>query len=211
MNNNLSSSDELKAIRKLMEESTRFLSLSGFSGIFAGIFAIAGALVAWFFILGRENILYDEYFRNLSANESSILRLQLVIVAGAVLLLSVISAFWFSAAKAKKSGKKMWTPASERLLVNLAVPLVAGGIFILILLFRNNMQMIVPGMLIFYGLALVSAGKFTYTEVFYLGILQITTGLLAALFTGHGLLFWIIGFGMLHILYGLFMLRKYDA
>jgi hypothetical protein len=211
MNNNLSSSDELKAIRKLMEESTRFLSLSGFSGIFAGIFAIAGALVAWFFILGRENILYDEYFRNLSASESSLLRLQLVIVAGAVLVLSVISAFWFSAAKARKSGKKMWTPASERLLVNLAVPLVAGGIFILILLLRNNMQMIVPGMLIFYGLALVSAGKFTYTEVFYLGILQITTGLIAALFTGYGLLFWIIGFGMLHIMYGLFMLRKYDA
>ena len=211
MNNNLSTSDELKAIRKLMEESTRFLSLSGFSGIFAGVFAIAGALVAWFFILDRGNILYDEYFRSLSGKESSLLRLQLAVDAGAVLILSVISAFWFSSVKAKKSGKRMWTPVSERLLVNMAIPLVAGGLFILILLFRNNVQMIVPGMLVFYGLALVSAGKFTYSEVFYLGLLQIVTGLFAALFTGYGLLFWIIGFGILHILYGLFMLRKYEA
>jgi predicted lysophospholipase L1 biosynthesis ABC-type transport system permease subunit len=51
MDKNITSADELKTIRKIMEESTRFLSLSGLSGIFAGFFAIAGAMVAWFIIL----------------------------------------------------------------------------------------------------------------------------------------------------------------
>jgi len=66
-------------------------------------------------------------------------------------------------------------------------------------------------LLIFYGLALVDAGKFTYGEVFYLGILEIITGLVSAFFPSLGLFFWIFGFGVLHVIYGLVMYRKYEA
>ena len=211
MNDHNSSADELKAIRKLMEESTRFLSLSGLSGIFAGTFAIAGALFAWIFILGRRDILYDEYFRNLPVSEISALRVQLIADALIVLLLSILSSIWFSLRKARKSGMKILTPVSKRLLVNMSIPLFAGGLFILVLLFNNNIQLIIPAMLVFYGLALVNAGKFTYDEVFYLGILEIITGLVATLLPGYGILFWVAGFGLLHIVYGLFMYRKYEA
>lgn len=91
------------------------------------------------------------------------------------------------------------------------IPLVTGGIFIVVLLLQNHIQLIVPGLLIFYGLALVNAGKFTLDEVFYLGILEITTGLVSAFFSGWGIIFWIIGFGILHIIYGVVMYRKYEA
>lgn len=211
MENNLSSADELKTIRKIMEESSRFLSLSGLSGVFAGIFAITGALVAWFLILSNGSIHYDEYFRSLSPKETSILRLQLIADASVVLILSILFALFFSARKARKAGKNLWTPVTKRLLVNFTIPLATGGLFIIILFFQNHIQLIAPGMLIFYGLALINAGKFTYGEVFYLGLLEIITGLAAAVFPMLGIFFWTFGFGILHIVYGLFMYRKYES
>jgi hypothetical protein len=211
MNKNITSADDLKTIRKIMEESTRFLSLSGLSGIFAGIFAIAGALVAWFIILQNGIIKYDELFRSLLLKETFTLRWQLISDAVIVLLLSVLFTLWFSRRKARLAGNALWTPVLQRLMVNMMVPLVTGGLFIIILLVQNHIQLIVPGMLIFYGLALVNAGKFTYGEIFYLGLLEIITGLVSALFPGLGIYFWTFGFGFLHIVYGLFMYRKYEA
>ena len=211
MENNSKSIEDIRTIRRIMEESSRFLSLSGLSGVFAGAFAIAGALVAYFLILKSGSIHYDEYFRSLSVKETTTIRWQLMADAVIVLSLAILSALSLSLRKAKRSGKNFWTPVSKRLLINLLIPLITGGIFIIILLFQNHIQLIVPGMLIFYGLALVSAGKFTYNEIFYLGILEIITGLVSAVFPDRGLLFWILGFGILHIIYGLVMYRKYES
>jgi hypothetical protein len=203
--------EDIKAIRKLMEESSRFLSLSGLSGVFAGVTAIAGALFAYFFILDNGNINYEDYLRTLSVEETMVLRWQLMADAAIVLVLSVLFAFYFSIKKAKRDGKNFLSPISKRLLINLLIPLAAGGVFIIVLLLQNNIQLVVPGFLIFYGLALVNAGKFTFGEIYYLGILEIITGLVAAFIPGWGLVFWIFGFGILHIIYGLSMYRKYEA
>lgn len=211
MENNPSSAEDLKTIRKIMEESTRFLSLSGLSGVFLGLFAIAGALISRFLLFSNGNISLDDYFNNLPGQETEAIRLKMVIIAVSVLLLSLVTATGFSVRKAQRSGVSLWTPVSKRLYASLFLPLVAGGLFALILLFQNNIQLIIPVFLIFYGLALISAGKFTYGEIFYLGILEIITGLVAALFPSQGLIFWIVGFGILHIVYGLFMYRKYEA
>jgi hypothetical protein len=211
MKSDTKSIEDIKAIRKIMEESSRFLSLSGLSGIFAGITAICGALAAYFFILDYGSIHYDEYFRSLSAKETLVLRWQLIADAALVLVLSVLFALYFSIKKAKRDGKNFWTPISRRLLINLLIPLATGGVFIIVLMLQNHIQLIVPGFLIFYGLALVNAGKFTFSEVFYLGILEIITGLVSAFFPGWGLIFWIFGFGLLHIIYGLTMFRKYEV
>jgi len=211
MENNSKSIEDIRTIRKIMEESSRFLSLSGLSGIFAGIFAIAGALIAYFFILKNGTIKYDEYFRSLSEKETIVLRWQLLTDALFVLAFSVMVSYYFSARKAKREGKVFWTSVSKRLFINLLIPLITGGIFTFILLIQNNIQLIVPCFLIFYGLSLVNAGKFTYGEVFYLGILEIITGLASAIFPNLGLVFWIFGFGILHIIYGVVMYRKYEA
>jgi hypothetical protein len=211
MKNDTKSIEDIKTIRKYMEESSRFLSLSGLSGIFAGLTAIAGALVAYFFILGNGSINYEGYAAGLSAVETFIIKWKLMADAALVLVLSVLFAFYFSIKKAKRDGKSFWTPVSKRLLINLLIPLITGGTFILVLLIQNHIQLIVPCFLIFYGLALVNAGKFTFGEIFYLGILEIITGLSSAFIPGRGLLFWIIGFGVLHIIYGLAMYRKYEA
>ena len=211
MEKNPTSADDLKTIRKMMEESTKFLSLSGFSGIIAGIFAIAGAITAHFLIFEKRGIEFIDYVDGVSGNAQSNVTFQLLIYAVGVLVLSLLTAFYLSSVKAKQSGKSLWTPVSKRLIINLLIPLVTGGIFVLILLFQNQFQLVIPGLLIFYGLALVNAGKFTYGEIFYLGILEIIIGLLSAFLPSLGLLFWICGFGILHIVYGIFMYRKYEV
>lgn len=211
MEKNISSAEELKTIRKIMEESTKFLSLSGLSGVFPGLFATAGAFIAWFLILDRGEISYDDYFSILPRKETAIIRWKMMIDAVSVLLLSVTTAFYFSYRKAKRSGIHFWTAVSKRFLLNFFIPLVAGGIFASILLIQNYVQLIIPVFLIFYGLALINAGKFTYSEIFYLGILEIITGLVSVFFPAAGLLFWTFGFGILHITYGLFMYRKYEG
>jgi hypothetical protein len=211
MKSDSKSIEDIKAIRKIMEESSRFLSLSGLSGVFAGVTAIVGALVAYFYILKNGTIHYDEYFRGLTEKETLSVRWQLLADAAMVLVLSILFSVYFSIKKAKRDGTKFWTPVSRRLLISLLIPLVTGGVFIIVLLSQNNIQLIVPCFLIFYGLALVNAGKFTTNEIFYLGILEIGTGLVSAFVPGWGLVFWIFGFGLLHIIYGLAMYRKYEA
>jgi len=210
MKNDTKFIEDLKAIRKIMEESSRFLSLSGFSGISAGLTAIAGALVAYFFILDNGSIHFEEYLSNLSDKETFSIRWQLMADAAIVLVISVLLSLYFSLKKAKREGKNFLTLTSKRLLINLLIPLVTGGVFIIVLLFQNNIQLIVPCFLIFYGLALVNAGKFTFEEIFYLGLFEIITGLVAAFIPDLSLIFWIIGFGILHIIYGLTMYRKYE-
>ena len=119
--------------------------------------------------------------------------------------------FIFHTERPVDKGQKIWTPVSKRLLLSLFIPLIAGAFFIMIFYLENQWQLIVPAMLIFYGLALISAGKFTYSEVFYLGLAELLTGFSAAIFQGSAIFFWILGFGFLHIAYGLIMYRKYEG
>ena len=210
MEKNSTSADELKAIRKYMEESTRFLSLSGFSGLFPGLFALAGALVVHFLIIDEGDLSYNDFFRNLTSVESATVSWQIAATALSVLLISLLAAFYFSYRNARMAGKSFWTPVSKRMLFHLSIPLISGGLFTTILAVQEHNQLIVPSLLVFYGLALINAWKFTYNEILYLGILEILTGLFCALFPGMWMICWITGFGILHICYGLFMYFKYE-
>ena len=188
MKNEPNTYEDIKAIRKLMEESTRFLSLSGLSGVIAGTAALAGALLAWLFI--------DDTW-------------SLAGVAAVVLVISLTFAYFLSIKKAKRDKKHFWTPVSRKMLLNLFIPLATGGALAIIFLIKGNFQLVVPVFLIFYGLALINASKFTLGEIFYLGLLEIATGLLVTLFPDLWLLGWSVGFGVLHIVYGLLMYGKY--
>ena len=210
MENKTDYSEDLKAIKKIMEESSRFLSLSGLSGLFAGFLAIVGGCIVQFGILKNKTLFTTDSLSDLPGSEISTLKVQLLAVALLVLLFALSGAFYFSFRKAQLKGQKIWTPVSKRLLLNLCIPLMAGAFFILVLYSASQWFLIVPAMLIFYGLALISAGKFTYSEVFYLGLVELLTGFLSAIFQEFTILFWILGFGFLHIAYGLFMYRKYE-
>ncbi|MEA1887311.1 MAG: hypothetical protein U9N72_08890 [Bacteroidota bacterium] len=196
MNTN-SHSDDLKAIRKIMEESSRFLSLSGLSGIFAGIFAICGSVIAVIVIQKSQ------------AAEINRPELILLLDALIVLFAALGIAVGLSLRKASLRDLKIWTTTTKRMLLNLLIPLITGAVMILAFYLEGNYEYIIPSMLVFYGLALVSAGKFTFGEIQYLGIFEVLTGIFALFFPGLGLVLWAFGFGILHTLYGLIMHIKY--
>jgi len=193
--------EDLKAIREMMEKSSKFLSLSGLSGVLAGITAIAGAAFAYFYLL------QDTAQLQLSRSQQTFI---LLADAGLVLFISISFGIYFSWKKAKKSNQKLFNKVMLKTLYNLSIPLLVGGIFSLIFLFRGEVEMIASILLIFYGLALVNASKYTFDEIHYLGITEIILGIAAALFLHNGIIFWTIGFGLCHIIYGSIMYKKYD-
>lgn len=191
---------ELKDIRNIMERSSRFLSLSGLSGILIGIYAIIGAFMAYQIVY----IQFPSHYRQEYVNEVLI---QLFVIGATVLLLSLLTIFILTIKKARKEKKAIWGPGSKLLLLNLLIPLVTGAILITTLLFRGYYGVISPAFLIFYGLALVNAAKYTRPEILGLGIVEILLGLIAAIFPGYGLYLWAVGFGVVHIIYGALYLR----
>lgn len=193
--------EDIKAIREMMEKSSKFLSLSGMSGVFAGFTAIAGAAFAWFYLL------QDPAMTNFNKTQEILILLADALI---VLFLSVGAAVYFSRRKARLQNQKLNTKLILKTLYHLGLPLVAGGIFSLVFLLRGDIAMVASSTLLFYGLALVNVSKFTFPEIHYLGITEIILGLLAAVFLYNGVLFWTLGFGVCHILYGLIMYRKYD-
>ena len=202
--------EDLKHIRNLMERSSKFLTLSGFSGIAAGVIALVGAAIAWFGIFQQGAVKYDEYMRALGGGSTMSIRLQMAVLAALVLICAVGAAWYFSFRKAKRVGTRLWTSTARRTLYHFLIPLCAGGIFCIALVMHNNIDLLAAAMLIFYGLALVNSAKFTVDEVHYLGLSEIILGIFAGFFLNYGLVFWAIGFGVLHIFYGIRMYNKYD-
>lgn len=208
MSNTDTSLDALQDIRRMMQRSNRFLSLSGFSGIAAGFWGLAGAVIAQHWI--GQYFLSDAY-RGFEGAGFQPLKWRLVLLAGGVLAAAVLSAYFFTWRRASKSGMPLWDRATRLMVGSMLVPLVSGGLLICILLLQTDeWRLIVPLSLIFYGLALVSCSKYTLSDIRYLGLCQIILGLISTQFAGYGLYFWAAGFGVLHILYGTIMWWKYE-
>lgn len=193
----------------MMERSSRFISLSGLSGVSAGVCALVGAYVAHTWIVDYFRRPYEQGDggeRYGYANDAP----KFVILAGAVLLAALVSSFYFTWRKAHKDNLPFWGPTSKKLIVNLAIPLATGGFFVAGLLYHAIWGFVAPACLIFYGLALVNASKYTLSDIRWLGIFEIILGLLNIYNQQYSLYFWAFGFGILHIIYGLVMWWKYD-
>lgn len=199
--------NDLAEIRSMMERSSRFISLSGLTGVMAGLYALIGAGVAWY-LLNREGVRLDDGLLRRAASES--LRFELLLVGLGVLVLALVTGLWLTIRKSRKTGQSIWDKTARLLFFSLLIPLATGGILCLIFMARGYVSVIAPLTLIFYGLALVNGSKYTLNDIRTLGLLQIGLGLLAAVFLGYGLLFWALGFGVLHIAYGFMMYRKYE-
>jgi hypothetical protein len=192
---------DISEIKNMMNKSSRFISLSGLSGILAGIYAIIGATIAYWLVTTSQRgylILDGEIFRIC------------VFILLMVALFSIVTAIILTTRKAKKNGVKIWDATSKRLVVNFLIPLVVGGLYILIILGQEKYGQTGGLMLIFYGLALVNASKYSIGDIRYLGYIEIVLGLLGALYPGYGFWFWVLGFGIMHIVYGTWMHFKYD-
>lgn len=196
--------ETLQDIRKMMERSSRFISLSGWSGISAGTCALIGAWVA------RQRI--SDYYNEYSAGTScpACLKNELITIAAAVFIAAFTSAIFFTWLKSRRDGVAIWGTTARRLLWNTLLPMVAGGVVIWRMMELRQYDLIASLSMVFYGLALVNGSKYTIGEVRYLGYCQIITGIIGLWLVRSGLYIWAFGFGVLHILYGIAMWWKYD-
>lgn len=193
---------DISEIKNLMNKSSRFISLSGLSGILAGIYALIGAAVTYYLV--------NSYSYGILTLDGWIFR-TVMLVLFLVAFFSVITGIFLTTRKAKKNNEKIWDTSSRRLIFNFLIPLVAGGLYILIILAQGKYGQTGGLMLIFYGLALVSASKYSIGKIKYLGFIEIILGLIATLYPGYGFYLWVIGFGVMHIIYGSIMHFKYDT
>jgi hypothetical protein len=199
---------EISDIKRIMERSSRFISLSGLSGIAAGLCALAGTYFA-------NNLISDYYLdynrdKGYTDKDFRMLIIKLLILAAIVLAVALILAFIFTWRRAKQNHLPVWDLTARKLMWNVLIPLVAGGLFILAMLQYSEWRFVAPACLIFYGLALVNGSKYTLTDIRYLGFMEIILGLVNTQYIGYGLYFWAAGFGVLHIVYGIIMWWKYE-
>lgn len=203
--------NQLQEIRSMMERSSRFISLSGLSGVVAGSAALAGVYAAYRYFgqlkdfYAREDVIYQS-----SGMFAKDFLSFMIVDALLVMIVAIGFGILFTTRRAKKKGQPIWGPTSWRMMTSLAIPLVAGGLFCLILLLNGYLALILPCTLIFYGLGLVNASKYTLRDIHYLGLTEIVIGLIAAVYPRHGMILWAVGFGVMHIVYGSIMYFKYE-
>lgn len=213
MNETEKLSSDLHNIREMMERSSRFISLSGLSGIAAGICALIGAVFARG-VIEKNKYAIPDFKRSISETDTILygdfINSALLQIAVLTFIAAFLSAFIFTYRRSKRTNVPIWGTTARRLMINVSVPMIAGGIFLLALIQNGTYGFIAPGCLIFYGLGVLNASKYTLPETRYLGYSEIVLGLINLFFIGEGLYFWAAGFGLLHIAYGVFMWWKYE-
>lgn len=193
--------EDIKVIREMMEKSSKFLSFNGLSIVFAGLFAIAGAAFAHFFINGTLRIEYN------TTQQMVILLVDALIV----LALSTGAVTFFCWKKARTNNETLFNGTTRRAAYSILLPLLAGGIFSLVFLFRGEIHIVCAATLTFYGIGLVNTSKYTFPELNYLGIVEVALGLAALFLPTASLALWTIGFGLCHIITGVIMYFKYET
>lgn len=213
--------DTLQDIKQMMERSSRFISLSGLSGVAAGCCALVGAWLAYDVIHRNPSAFssarnsYNEYL-DLDSSGNNMISLsefmgsKLFLIAVFTFIAAFVFAFMFTYLRSRKNNIPIWGHTAKRLLINVSLPMAIGGIYLWKMIQAGIFGLIAPGCLIFYGLALINASKYTLREIRYLGIGQVLLGIINLWYIGYGLYFWAAGFGLLHIIYGTVMWWRYE-
>lgn len=200
--------DTLEDIKQLMHRSSRFISLSGWSGVAAGVCALVAAVYAGIQLecWRRGDCPFDQLIQNGGAS----LRFTLLMIALVTFVVAFTLAFFFTYVRSRKAGVPIWGFTARKVVFNVAVPMIVGGLFIWRMMEYGFFGMVAPACLIFYGLGLINASKFTLGEIRYLGYSQLLLGAINLWFPGYGLYFWAAGFGVMHIIYGIVMWNRYE-
>ena len=206
--------EELATIRNMMEKSSKFSNLSGLSIFYTGFLTILAASIIYFdvgFSYSDVEISYSQLINNEGSKENLDQKIRLLsLIASVILVLSLIILYITASRKTKKEGIKLFNSTFQRTAKSLIVPLISGGVFSFFLIHHQMYGLVAPATLIFYGLGLIAASRNSYDELEILGYVELILGILASYFMGAGLLFWVIGFGLGHVLFGGYLHFKYD-
>lgn len=197
--------ESIAHIREMMSKSSKFKSLSGAAGITAGLLTLVLATVfclqyeinPFAVELSNFNLLPSEHY------------LTALVYALTLLFCSIIAGIVLTKLNAVKNQEPLWGPASRNFIYNMVLPMVFSILFCLIL-FQKNPDYVLPVSLILYGLTLFNAGKYAHKAIRSLGITEMLLGAICLQFLQFHILIWIIGFGVMHIVFGMYMIIKPD-
>jgi len=195
--------DSLNEIKSMMERSSKFTNISGWTWIWVGFVGLISASIAYFIIL-------EEEFRLYTLLPNAQRDINLVILLISTLIVACAGGFYFMINKTNKDGAKFINPTTKRILARFILVLLIGATICAALYMHLSFVYIAPTTLLFYGLALLNVEKDTILEIKYLAYSEIILGLLAFFLIYKGLLFWTIGFGLIHLIFGVWMVLKYD-
>ena len=116
--------EDLREIRQMMERSSRFLSLSGSSGI--GIGFLAMVFVGWQVSKGNMSFLDQQNFDVTTPAWEEFILGSLTLF-GVCLVLSM----GFTLRRTKKKGLKVWTSSTRNILGAIGLPMMVGALIML--------------------------------------------------------------------------------
>lgn len=195
----------IQEMRNLMDHATRFKSISGLSGMIAGILS----LISLYIVYLRTGISPFEV-EALDRIWHSSNQIQISCIFIGLLIACLGLGLYMAGRNARQAGKSAWDGSAKRLAFSLLIPVLTGGVFSVLLIQLGLVALLAPVTLLFYGMGLLSASKYTLEAVRTVGLILIGLGLFATGFLSYGLVIWALGFGLVHILYGFIIYVKYE-
>ena len=185
--------ENLRMIRQMMERSTKHSSLSGFSGIIVGLWAIIGVAVTRLAVQPNRAHHWLAYIAEFAATWA------------AVLVLSILTDLLVTKRRAALVGKHVFSKLGTHIVGAAAPGFTAGFVLTMYLLQQQRIGEVYGFWMLSYGLAICAVGLFSVRPVLFLGWAFLLAGA-ATLFLPHawGLGMMALSFGGFHIAYGLY-------
>lgn len=181
--------DDLRFIRQTMERSSAFTAVPGWGMVAVGATALPATWLASQHAFG--------------------LRWLEIWICEAVLAVGL--AIVAIQSKASRRGLP-WTSGPGRKVVLSFTPPVAAAALLTIPLFRANLASVLPGTwMLLYGVGVIAGGAFSVPVVPVMGVCFMVTGTTALFLPALGNGAMAAGFGGLHILFGIWIARRYGG
>lgn len=182
--------ESLRFIHATMERAAGFSAVPGWGGVMMGLTALLAAGVA-------HPLRFTEMWLKVW--------LAAAVVATAIGLAAIVL-------KARRSGMPLAGPAGRKFALALS-PAIGAGAILTFVLYRNGSIRDLPGCwLLLYGTAVTSGGALSVRVVPMLGLSLMALGVAAlAAPAVWGDAFLALGFGVLHIVFGIVIARRYGG
>ena len=182
--------ENLKYIRETMERAGSFTAVPGWGGVLMGVSALLTAFISS--QLPSRDIWFAAWL-------------------GEAMFAFAIGA-WAMVQKAKAVKAPLLYGPGRKFALSLCPAMIAGAVFSVVL-YANDLFQLMPGTwLLLYGVAVVTGGAFSVRVVPIMGGCFMAIGALA-LFAPFSLanLFMVLGFGIIHIAFGVVIARRYGG
>ena len=198
-------------IREMMSKSSRFQAISGWSIVVIGLYAaVASAMAAAVIGVGDWLPCCENLQRFAVLNTPSRIRIAALIAIG-LFALSLLTVFVAAIIKSKRNNLRFaFDKRMCQMLVDFFIPLIAGGLLSMALVQQGHYGLTSSIMLLFYGLALVNCSHYTYPALRWLGYSELLIGIIDCFTMSHALLFWFLGFSVMHILFGVIYVIMFE-